>query len=41
MTTLLDANVLVALIVSDHVRHEPAESWFASADVAALVPTSP
>ena len=32
MTTLLDANVLVALIVSDHVHHEPAESWFASVD---------
>lgn len=30
MTTLLDANVLVALIVSDHVHHDPAESWFAS-----------
>ena len=32
MTTLLDANVLVALIVSDHVHHESAESWFASVD---------
>lgn len=29
MTTLLDANVLVALIVSDHVHHEAAEMWFA------------
>lgn len=28
MTTLLDANVLVALIVSDHIHHEPAEIWF-------------
>lgn len=28
MTTLLDANVLVALIVSDHIHHDPAESWF-------------
>ncbi len=28
MTTLLDANVLVALIVSDHIHHDPAEGWF-------------
>lgn len=28
MTTLLDANVLVALIVSDHIHHDPAEAWF-------------
>ena len=32
MTTLLDANVLVALIVSDHIHHDPAESWFARMD---------
>ncbi len=32
MTTLLDANVLVALIVSDHVHHDAAESWFAGVD---------
>ena len=32
MTTLLDANVLVALIVSDHIHHDPAESWFAGVD---------
>ena len=32
MTTLLDANVLIALVVSDHVHHDPAESWFAELD---------
>ncbi|MGV0990964.1 MAG: TA system VapC family ribonuclease toxin [Mycobacterium sp.] len=32
MTTLLDANVLVALIVTDHIHHEPAENWFAGLD---------
>ena len=29
MTVLLDANVLVALLVDDHVHHEAAENWFA------------
>lgn len=29
MTTLLDANVLIALVVSDHVHHDAAERWFA------------
>lgn len=28
MTVLLDANVLIALLVSDHVHHEAAEDWF-------------
>ena len=28
MTILLDANVLIALVVDDHVRHAPAEAWF-------------
>ena len=28
MTVLLDANVLVALIVNDHVHHSSAETWF-------------
>ena len=28
MTVLLDANVLIALLVDDHVHHETAESWF-------------
>lgn len=32
MTTLLDANVLIALVVSDHVHHAPAEDWFALRD---------
>jgi uncharacterized protein len=27
MTVLLDANVLIALLVADHVHHEAAESW--------------
>lgn len=26
---LLDANVLIALIVEDHIHHEHAEAWFA------------
>ena len=29
MTVLLDANVLIALLVEDHVHHAAAESWFA------------
>ena len=29
MTVLLDANVLIALLVDDHVHHATAESWFA------------
>lgn len=32
MTTLLDANVLIALVVSDHVHHDAAEGWFARLD---------
>lgn len=32
MTTLLDANVLIALVVADHVHHDAAEGWFASSD---------
>ena len=32
MITLLDANVLIALVVSDHVHHDAAESWFAGLD---------
>ncbi|HYZ68417.1 MAG TPA: TA system VapC family ribonuclease toxin [Mycobacterium sp.] len=27
MTTLLDANVLIALVVADHVHHDPAAAW--------------
>lgn len=29
MTVLLDANVLIAVVVTDHVHHDQAESWFA------------
>ncbi len=28
MTVLLDANVLIALLVDDHVHHAAAENWF-------------
>ena len=28
MTVLLDANVLIALLVDDHVHHLAAENWF-------------
>lgn len=28
MTVLLDANVLIALLVSDHVHHSSVETWF-------------
>ena len=30
MTDLLDANVLIALTVVDHVHHDVAEQWFSS-----------
>ena len=29
MTVLLDANVLIALLVEDHVHHDAAENWLA------------
>lgn len=29
MTVLLDANVLIAVAVADHVHHDAAEAWFA------------
>lgn len=29
MTALLDANVLIALLVADHVHHSAAERWLA------------
>jgi uncharacterized protein len=29
VTTLLDANVLIALVVADHVHHEAADAWLA------------
>ena len=28
MTVLLDANVLMALLIDDHVHHQAAENWF-------------
>ena len=28
MTVLLDANLLIAVTVTDHVHHDVAESWF-------------
>jgi uncharacterized protein len=28
MTVLLDANVLIALLVTEHVHHEAADAWF-------------
>ena len=34
MTILLDANVLIALVVEDHVHHDAAESWFAGTTAA-------
>ncbi|HEU0191568.1 MAG TPA: TA system VapC family ribonuclease toxin [Mycobacterium sp.] len=30
MTTLLDANVLIALAVADHVHHASAEKWLSA-----------
>ncbi len=40
-TKLLDANFLVALIVSDHIHHTLAEEWFARDDAAfATCPTT-
>jgi len=30
VTVLLDANLLIAVAVVDHVHHDPAGSWFAS-----------
>jgi toxin-antitoxin system PIN domain toxin len=32
MTVLLDANVLIALVVADHVHHDAAEAWLAGHD---------
>ena len=29
MSRLLDANVLIALVVADHVHHDAAEAWLA------------
>jgi toxin-antitoxin system PIN domain toxin len=41
MTVLLDANVLIALLVANHVHHESAEQWFAdSTDNFATCPVT-
>jgi toxin-antitoxin system PIN domain toxin len=32
VTILLDSNVLIALVVTDHVHHDVAEDWFARSD---------
>ncbi len=32
MTALLDANVLIALVVTEHVHHDAAVGWLAAAD---------
>jgi uncharacterized protein len=32
VTVLLDANVLIALLVGDHVHHAVAENWFSDMD---------
>jgi len=32
VTTLLDANVLIALVVADHVHHTAAEIWLTSTE---------
>lgn len=41
MTVLFDANVLIALLVADHVHHRAAEDWFvASSDMFATCPVT-
>lgn len=32
MTALLDANVLIALLIDDHVHHDAAADWFTGDD---------
>jgi uncharacterized protein len=32
VTTLLDANVLIALVVSDHVHHDAAAEWLSASE---------
>jgi toxin-antitoxin system PIN domain toxin len=34
MAVLLDANVLIALVVDDHVHHRAAEAWITKLDTA-------
>lgn len=41
MITLLDANVLIALVVADHVHHSAAETWLTnSAEPFATCPST-
>jgi toxin-antitoxin system PIN domain toxin len=41
VTSLLDANVLIALVVNDHVHHASAEVWFSGlADGFATCPVT-
>lgn len=39
MVHLLDGNVLIALVVSGHEHHGPANAWFRTADAFATCPT--
>jgi len=34
VTALLDANVLIALVVADHVHHDAAAEWLSASDTA-------
>jgi toxin-antitoxin system PIN domain toxin len=34
VTILLDANVLIALVVENHVHHDAAEAWYAGSTAA-------
>lgn len=34
MTTLLDANVLIALVVAEHVHHDAAAEWLSASETA-------
>jgi toxin-antitoxin system PIN domain toxin len=38
VTALLDANVLIALVVVDHVHHQAAEEWFSATEAFATCP---
>lgn len=38
MIYLLDANVLIALAISEHEHHDQADAWFAGVDSVALCP---
>jgi toxin-antitoxin system PIN domain toxin len=39
VTALLDANALIALVISDHVHHDAADAWVASS--GQLIATCP